>query len=108
MLCERHVPSIGELRSLLQPFCRKHGIRRLDIFGSAAHGVASPDSDVDLLVTLDESKPTSTHELLEMAGEAEEIVGVPVDFVLRRSVEKSSNRLARDEILRSAVCVYGE
>ena len=34
-------------------------------------GRADLDSDVDLLVTLDESLPASTGDLLEMAGEAE-------------------------------------
>jgi hypothetical protein len=92
---------------LLRPFCQKHRIRRLDVFGSTARGVAVPGSDVDLLVTLDDSKPVSTAELLEMAGEAEELVGTPVDFVLRRSLEKSPNRFAREDILASAVCVYG-
>ena len=60
-----------------------------------------------MLVTLDDSKPVSTAQLLEMAGEAEELVGVPVDFVLRQSLEKSPNRFAREHILASAVCVYG-
>jgi predicted nucleotidyltransferase len=91
---------------MFQPFCRKHHIRRLEIFGSAARGENRPSSDVDLLVTLDESHRTSTAELLEMAGEAEEIVGAPVDFVLRSSLEKSDNRFARDQILATAVPLY--
>jgi hypothetical protein len=49
----------------------------------------------------------STAELLEMAGEAEELVGRPVDFVLRHSLEKSPNRFAREHILATAVCLYG-
>ncbi|MBM3834671.1 MAG: hypothetical protein FJ403_15655 [Verrucomicrobia bacterium] len=35
---------------------------------------------VTLLVTTDGSAPPSTAELLDMAGEAEELVGVPVGF----------------------------
>jgi predicted nucleotidyltransferase len=62
---------------------------------------------VDLLVTLDDSVPVSAAALLEMAGEAEELLGAPVDFVLRSSLEKSPNRFARDHILSTAVCVYG-
>ena len=96
-----------ELRRRLRPFCQKHHIRRLEVFGSAARGQAGPRSDVDLLVTLDESVPVSVPALLEMAGEAEEVVGAPVDFVLRSSLEKSPNRFARDHILSTAVCVYG-
>jgi len=99
--------SLAELRNRLRPFCEKHPIRRLEIFGSAAHGNAKPGSDVDLLVTLDESAPVSTADLLEMAGEAEEVVGAPVDFVLRPALEKSPNRFAREHILSTAVCVYG-
>ena len=100
-------PSLAELRTLLRAFCQKHRIRRLDIFGSAARGLGTTDSDVDMLVTPDDSRPPSTAELLEMAGEAEEVVGAPVDFVLRQSLEKSPNRFAREHILATAVCVYG-
>ena len=100
--------SLAELKARLRRFCEKYRIERLEIFGSAARGEAGPGSDVDLLVTLDESSPVSVAELLEMAGEAEEVVGRPVDFVLRRSLEKSPNRFAREHILSTAVCVYGD
>ena len=96
-----------DLRRRLHPFCEKHHIRRLEVFGSAAQGQARPSSDVDLLVTFDESVPVSTAELLDMAVEAEELVGRPVDFVLRPSLEKSPNRFAREHILATAVCLYG-
>ena len=69
--------------------------------------MATAGSDVDMLVTFDESKQVSTADVLEMAGEAEELLGAPVDFVLRQSLEESPNRFARDHILASAVCVYG-
>lgn len=99
--------SISELRRLFRPFCEKHHIRRLDVFGSVARERAVPGSDVDLLVTLDDAKPVSTADLLEMAGEAEELAGAPVDFVLRSSLEKSPNAFVRENILRSAINVYG-
>jgi len=60
---------------------------------------------VDLIVTLAEPVPTGV--LLEMAGEAEEVIGAPVDFVLRASLEKSGNRTAREHILATVVNVYG-
>jgi len=99
--------SLAELKARLRRFCEKHRIQRLDVFGSAARGEAGPGSDVDLLVTLDESSSVSVAELLEMAGEAEEVVGRPVVFVLRPSLEKSPNRSAREHILSTAICVYG-
>ena len=104
---DHQILSLADLQGRLRPFCERNPIRRLEIFGSAARGQAGPGSDVDLLVTLDESSPISTAELLEMAGEAEELVGASVDFVLRRSLEKSPNRFAREHILSTAVCIYG-
>jgi uncharacterized protein len=95
-----------ELKERLRPFCQKHHIRRLEVFGSAARGKVGPNSDVDLLVTLDDSVLVSTAALLDMAGEAEELVGAPVDFVLRASLEKSPNRFAREHILSTAVSIY--
>lgn len=109
MRMSKHAPALSadELRERLHSFCEKHRIRRLEVFGSAATGQASPSSDVDLLVTLSDSAPVSTAELLEMAGEAEELVGRRVDFVLRHSLENSPNRFAREHILANAVCIYG-
>lgn len=37
-------------RERIAEFCRKHGIRRLAIFGSALREEFRPDSDVDVLV----------------------------------------------------------
>ncbi|MEO8327776.1 MAG: nucleotidyltransferase domain-containing protein [Nitrospirota bacterium] len=104
MLNQPDMLSPASLRQRLQPFCEKHHIQRLEVFGSVARGQAGPGSDMDLLVTFDE--PVSTSMLLEMAGEAEELVGIPVDFVLRRSLEQSPNRFAREQIISSAVCLY--
>ena len=68
---------LRKLRSDFAPFCRKHGVRSLAVFGSLARGTARSDSDLDLLV--DPAQETTIPEILEMAGEAEEIAGRPVD-----------------------------
>ena len=99
--------SPDDLRGRLRLFCEKHSIRRVDVFGSYAYGTATRDSDVDLLVTLDESEPISATRVIEMAGEVEELLAAPVDFVLRSSLEKSPNRYACEHILATAVRVYG-
>ena len=77
---------------------------RVDLFGSAARGEMTPESDVDILVT---PKPEATRrDLFIMAADAEEAVGRPVDFLVRADVEAMKNREARDLILNSAVPVY--
>ncbi len=98
-------PTLAEVRTRIAPLCQHHPIRRLEVFGSVAQGTAQPGSDVDLLVTLEGA--VSTTQLLDMAGEAEELIGAPVDFVLRQNIESASGTDRRQEILQSAVCIYG-
>ena len=100
--------SLEELRPKWEPFCRKHRLRHLALFGSFAHGNILPTSDFDLLATLEEPSRVAPGELFEMAGEAEELAGRPVDFVLRDRLEVSKNRQARDHILATALTLYGD
>ena len=41
-------PQVLVSRDALAAFCRKHGIRRLSIFGSALRDDFGPESDVDV------------------------------------------------------------
>jgi len=43
-------PNLSILKSAPAEFCRRHGIGRLYVFGSARHGDFGPESDIDLLV----------------------------------------------------------
>ncbi|GAB3391206.1 hypothetical protein GCM10027568_16430 [Humibacter soli] len=56
-----------------------HGGRNLRLFGSAARGDDGPDSDVDLLVDLDDH--VGIFDLAAMELAAERILGVAVDVV---------------------------
>jgi uncharacterized protein len=63
-------------RSLLNA-ARRHGLRRVRVFGSLARGQEAPGSDVDLLAELGPSRT-----LLDLAAfrrEAQGILGTPVD-----------------------------
>lgn len=43
-------PVLGIDAAEISRFCRRQGIHRLAVFGSAARGEAGPESDLDLLV----------------------------------------------------------
>lgn len=50
--------------SELEILCRKHRVRRLEVFGSAADGTFDPSrSDIDFLVEYDELKPEEYYEV---------------------------------------------
>ncbi len=49
-----HIP-----RKKIAALCRKYGVRKLSLFGSAARGELGPKSDVDLMVEFDPASKTS-------------------------------------------------
>ena len=82
----------------LAAFCRKHGVRKVALFGSVLRDDFRPDSDVDVLV---EFEPGARAGFLKLAGmelEMGAMLGRKVD--LRTPGELS--RYFRDEVLASA------
>lgn len=57
------------------------------IFGSYADGIASRESDIDILVELDEDHMLGL-AFIEMQLELEELFGVPVDLVSSKGLSK--------------------
>lgn len=92
-------------RERVAEFCRKHGIRRLSIFGSALREGFRPDSDVDVLV---EFEPEHIPSLLGMARLEREISvlfgGRKVDL---RTAEDLS-RYFRQNVVEEAEVQYAE
>jgi predicted nucleotidyltransferase len=98
-------PSLDEIKSRLAPFCRRHGVARLEVFGSVARGDPHGGSDIDLLVTF---RP-EVHlgwDFFELHREIEEILGCRVDLLTRRSVEQDENAIRRRSILQSTREIY--
>jgi hypothetical protein len=54
-LSTSHLPSVP--RELLEPVVAYFRPRRVILFGSCARGEAGPDSDIDLLVIVDDETP---------------------------------------------------
>ncbi len=98
-------PSVQELTRYLPAFCQRHGIARVEVFGSVATGKSAPGSDLDLMVTFQtDVKPGL--DFFTMQDELEEVLGCRVDLLTRRSVEHSDNPIRRNSILESAREVY--
>ena len=98
------IPDIAERADALRGLCRKHGVRRLDLFGSAAAGGFDPDdSDLDFLVEFDPIAPGSYADAyFGLLEGLEELFGRSVDLVVdsairnpyfRRAVEQTRSPL---------------
>ena len=87
----------------LAALCRRHGIRKLSLFGSELKGTARPDSDIDLLVEFVEGAKPSLFDMAQIEIELSELLdGRRVDS--RTAAELS--RYFRDEVLRTARVQY--
>ena len=83
----------------LAAICRRHGIKKLSLFGSTLKGTAGPDSDIDLLVEfLPEARP-SLFDMAQIEIELSEgMSGRKVDVRTARDLSS----YFRDEVVREA------
>lgn len=66
-----------------EPELRARGVRSLALFGSTARGDAGQDSDVDLLIEIDESRRITLLDLSEIKFLASDVLGQPADICIR-------------------------
>jgi len=60
--------------------CRKYGVRKLSLFGSAARGDMSPASDVDLMVEFKPGSKVSLWDIPQMQDDLSSLFGRKVDI----------------------------
>ena len=72
--------SVPEIQKALDEVCPKYGAIKWTLFGSYAHGTATEDSDIDVLVEFKE-KPQSYHEWMRISNELGERLGKTIDIV---------------------------
>lgn len=98
---------IAEKREALAALCRRYGVKRLEVFGSAARGVDfDPDrSDFDFLVEFEPRGDGSPRvQFFGFAEALEALLGRRVDLVEPSAVR---NPYLRASIDRSRELVYG-
>jgi len=76
---------IDQHRAEIAVTCRRYGVRRLEVFGSAARGedFDPEQSDADFLVAFDPAVPglSPLEQYFGLAGALEHLLGRPVDLV---------------------------
>jgi predicted nucleotidyltransferase len=71
-------------RDALLAIARRHGVHNLRLFGSVLRGDEGPDSDIDLLVDMDDNRGFGDY--LALVEELEALLARRVDVVIGRSV----------------------
>ncbi len=81
------VPLIEQHQSEIAALCRKYGVKRLELFGSAARGDFDPEkSDVDFFYEFDGDTTGLADRYFGIQEDLERLLGVKVDFVSAKDV----------------------
>lgn len=80
----------------LARICRKYGVKKLSLFGSAARGELRPDSDVDLMVEFKPSSTTTSFDLIDLQDELSALFG-------HRKVEITSPDILKNPYRRRTI-----
>ena len=93
------IPDIVERADDLRRLCKKHSVRRLDVFGSAAGGAFDPDdSDIDFLVEFGDIPPGGYADAyFGLLEGLEDLFGRPVDLVVDAAIRNPYFRRSVDQ-----------
>ena len=89
------IPLVEEQTDVLAELCRRYGVRRLDVFGSAATGAfREEESDLDFVVDFADRSPGYADRYLAFAEALEALFGRKVDLLTERAIRNPSFRRA--------------
>jgi uncharacterized protein len=94
---------IGRNRKRIAALCEKHGVVRLDVFGSAANGAFRDESDLDFIVDLGAYDAHVGDRFLDFADDLERMFARHVDLVTERSI---TNPYFRQSVNASRENIY--
>jgi predicted nucleotidyltransferase len=90
--------TIDELREIVGPIAKAHGVESVSIFGSYAKGTETADSDIDLKI--EKGKLRSLFQLSGFRLAVEDALHLAVDLVTSESTDSEFlNMIAGDEVL---------
>jgi predicted nucleotidyltransferase len=88
----------------IEAFCRKYGVVEFSLFGSVLRDDFGPESDVDVLVTLETGRSMTIESYLGMRDELSAMFGGrEIDLVQKRLL---TNPFRRQEILATRQVLY--
>jgi uncharacterized protein len=101
------IAEIASHREELAQLCRRFGVRRLDVFGSAARDADfdTATSDIDFLVEFGAQDDDLAH-FLDFKQALEALLARRVDLIDRKAIETSRNYIRKRQILTGAEPVY--
>lgn len=98
------IPQVERHRANLEALCRRFGVRRLELFGSAVTGFQRETSDLDFLVEFEPPiGPGYADRYFGLLEALEALFGRPVDLVVASAIK---NPYFRDTVEKTRELIY--
>ena len=92
------VYTIEEIRNIVNEIAKRHGVKRMFLFGSRARGNAKSNSDLDFRI--DKGKIKGLFALGGLYADLEEAFGLPIDLLTSESLnEEFIKEISDEEVL---------
>jgi predicted nucleotidyltransferase len=83
---------LDEIQQILKEqktyLAEKYGVQVVGVFGSYVRQEQRPDSDLDLLIELDNPPKISLLGLVELENNLSQLLGVKVDLAIKKNLKK--------------------
>lgn len=97
--------TVEEIRSTAEPICRRHQVRRLELFGSCARAEAGANSDIDFCVSFEDIPPAEySRQFFGLLHDLEDAFHSAVDLLTEASIKKES---LKRSLRQDGILVYG-
>ena len=101
---QKQVYSIDEIRKIVAPIAKQHGVDKVFLFGSYARGDATPASDVDLCV--DAPKLRGLFALGGLYADLEDALQKSIDVVTTGSLKYNKDEAFLENLRKDRVLLY--
>ena len=91
-----------EITEKIRDYFKDQPVLKAWLFGSYARGEQTPESDIDIMVSLDPKEDVSLLKLANMYGSLNDLSGVKVDLV----TDKGLMDFARQSVNKDKILLY--
>ncbi len=85
----------------LEEICQRYGVKKLELFGSAARSDFGPESDIDILIRFLPDRTPSLGKLVELQDELADLFGRSVQLATSSILENPYRRKTVEKDLRA-------
>jgi predicted nucleotidyltransferase len=95
--------TLADIKAILQAqkphLAQEYGIIGIGVFGSYVRGEQRPDSDVDILIELQDPPRLDLFDLVHLEHDLSDLLGVKVDLAIKKNLRKRIGRRILSEVI---------